>query len=86
MKTFRIIYETSQETVGCLGLHRAELRNSGGLEVFVEHLARIFPPLVVRRETERPAETHTINILIRSQFVAKEGNSRAVQPSLGVEA
>jgi len=61
VKTLWRIYETSQETVGSLDLLWAELRDGGGLEVFVEHLARIFPPLVVRRETEGPTETHTVN-------------------------
>jgi hypothetical protein len=62
MKTLRLIYETSQEIVGCLELLRAKLRDGGGLEVFVEQLARVFPPLVVRREAERPTETHTADI------------------------
>ena len=54
--------------------------------MFVEQLARMFPPVVVRREAERPMETHTIIISIRRQFLTNERNSRAVQPSLGAEA
>jgi hypothetical protein len=61
VKTLWLIYETSQETVGRLDLLWAELRDGGGLEMFVEQLARMFPPLVVRRETKRPTEAHTVN-------------------------
>ena len=72
MKMLRIIHETLKETMGCLELLRAELRNSGGLEVFVEQLARMFPPLIVRCETERPTKTHTINVSIRRRFALKK--------------
>jgi len=60
VKGFRRIDELPQETVRCLDLLWAELRNGRGLEVFVEKLARMFPPLVVRREAERPTEAHAI--------------------------
>lgn len=52
MKTLWRVYELPQESVRCLELFRAELRNGRGLEVFVENFARIFPPLVVRGEAE----------------------------------
>jgi hypothetical protein len=60
VKEFWRINELPQETVRCLDLLWAELGNGGGLEVFVEKLARMFPPLVVRRKTERPTEAHAI--------------------------
>ncbi len=52
MKTIWRVYQLLQEYVCCLDLFRAELRNRGWLEVLVEQLARMFPPLVVRRESE----------------------------------
>ena len=52
MKTLWRVYQLPQESVRSLELLRAELRNGGGLEVFVEQFARTLPPLIVRGEAE----------------------------------
>lgn len=52
MKTVWRVYQLPQESVRGLDFFRAELRNGRGLEVFVEHFARTFPPLVVRGKAE----------------------------------
>ena len=44
--------------MGRFDLFRAELGNRRGLEVLVEHPARVLPSLVVWRKTERPTEAH----------------------------
>jgi hypothetical protein len=63
MKPLWGIYQLAQESMRCLDLFGAELRNGRWLEVFVEQLARILPPFVVRREAERPTKTHTIKVV-----------------------
>lgn len=63
METLWRIYQLPQEPMRCLDLFWTELRNGAGLEVSVEQFARVFPPLVVRREAERPTKTHAIKVL-----------------------
>jgi hypothetical protein len=81
METLWGVYQLSQESMRCLDFFWTELRNSTGLEVSVEQLARVFPPLVVRREAKRPTKTHAIKVVYEG-IVLREGYLRTVRPSL----
>ena len=67
--------------MGSLELFRAELGDRSWLEVLVEQPARVLPPLVVWRETERPTEAHADEPIRACSHDRGQLGSLTVQPS-----